>query len=1018
MGKRIFLPHLTFSFFVLSSVYSLAQKSYFQQEVNFTIHVHLDDSLHYLNASEKIEYFNHSPDTLYFLYFHLWPNAYQNNKTALAQQLRENGKLDMEFLDEKDAGKIDSLNFSSGGTSLIYQFDSKHKDICKVFLNKPLFPEGKIEIETPFRVKIPSALISRLGHIQQAYAITQWYPKPAVYDNEGWHPLPYLDQGEFYSEFGKFDVFITLPKNYVVGATGDLVNAEEELKWLNSKVVKTFEKIDKRNLFSYDNKKITDSMDFPLSSKVYKTLHYHQENVHDFAWFADKRFNVLKGEIYLPGNNKKVTCWSMFTDQNFDEWTKSIQYIKDAIYYYSFWNGDYAYQQVTAVDGTISAGGGMEYPNVTIIGQAGNDRSLETVIVHEVGHNWFYGMLGSNERKYAWMDEGINSFNELRYIRTKYPNDKLGKALGMDNGKILGINEFNQSYQYYLLYLIAARENKDQPVELNAEKYTSGNYGAIVYSKTAIVFDYLFHYLGEKKFDEIMQFYFSNFRFRHPNPHDLQKTFEYFTGNDLTWAFSDLIGTTKKLDYKIVKVKSVREKGIDILIKNTGEINSPLLLGGLKNEQLKGVIWHDGFKGKKWLNFPPGEIDKLAIDPWMCMPEINRKNNTSRIHGLFKKTKPIEIKLIGGIENPKRYSLYYFPVAAFNTYNGWMAGVYFHNSLLPEKKIQWDIVPLYGFGNKTLAGLGNVSVQLHPEKIQSLKIGSKFRRFGYDNFMVNKNYHRIENSIIIDFKKKNPRNQISHQISFHHIYINEEKLSVPTILQDAHYHKTKQDKNFAEIRYKLLNSSDKNKFTAQSTIQSGGYNNFIKESRPFVKAWIEVKYHITTNKKNNGWDLRGFAGYFMNPITNIDTRFRMNGITGNQDYTYSYLYTGRNESYSPHPQIFAETDGGFKTRMFVGQSSNYLMALNIKTPRILKYFGLFADVGTCEKSALLSNSFLFDAGINIDLLQEVINIYIPLTYSEDIKKGIEANQWNIFQRIMINIRIDKMNPKFVINNLF
>ncbi len=226
------------------TLFTHAQKVYFQQEVNYTINVTLNDKNHSLSAKEEIQYTNHSPDTLKFIYFHLWPNAYKNNSSALAKQLLLLEKTDFFFSTQEERGFIDSLNFVVDGKKTIWEYDSQHIDICKVFLPKPLAPNEKVNIKTPFYVKIPAAKFSRLGHTQQAYFMTQWYPKPAVYDNSGWHPMPYLDQGEFYSEFGNFDVSITLPENYVLAATGDRVDAEKEEDFLNKKVIETLQHFD------------------------------------------------------------------------------------------------------------------------------------------------------------------------------------------------------------------------------------------------------------------------------------------------------------------------------------------------------------------------------------------------------------------------------------------------------------------------------------------------------------------------------------------------------------------------------------------------------------------------------------------------------------------------------------------------------------------------------------------------------------------------------------------------------
>ncbi|MFM8243930.1 MAG: hypothetical protein ACKN86_14100, partial [Crocinitomicaceae bacterium] len=188
---------IVFSAISLYATFSMSQK-YWQQEVNYKINVSLDDQNHYLRGFESMEYVNNSPNVLEKLYIHLWPNAYRNRNSALAKQLYKNGQTELFFGPDSDRGWIDSLNFKSEGAMLKWDYDPEHMDICILQLAKPLRPGERITIETPFKVKIPSGEISRLGHVGQSYQITQWYPKPAVYDKNGWNAMPYLNQGEFY----------------------------------------------------------------------------------------------------------------------------------------------------------------------------------------------------------------------------------------------------------------------------------------------------------------------------------------------------------------------------------------------------------------------------------------------------------------------------------------------------------------------------------------------------------------------------------------------------------------------------------------------------------------------------------------------------------------------------------------------------------------------------------------------------------------------------------------------------
>ncbi|MFN5458406.1 MAG: M1 family metallopeptidase [Bacteroidota bacterium] len=994
---------------------------YFQQQVNYKIDVELNDKSHILNAFINIEYINNSPDTLKYIYFHFWPNAYKNNKTALAKQLRENGELKMEFLKPSDSGWIDSLNFETNGIKLKLEYDKKNIDIAKLILDKPLPPTQKITLSTPFRVKLPSARISRLGHIGQAYAITQWYPKPAVYDNKGWHPIPYLDQGEFYSEYGNFEVEITLPENYVVGATGDMVENQNELSWLELKINQTKSKIQKREelkkLIEKDKSILIDTLFFPKSSSIKKTLVFKQQNVHDFAWFADKRFNVIKDEVELPHTKNTVTCWSLFTDNNFDLWLNSPEYLKDATYYYSLWNGDYPYKQVTAVDGTISAGGGMEYPNITIIGETENEAALENVIMHEVGHNWFYGILGSNERNHAWMDEGINSFNELRYTRTKYPQGKFGEQFGISTRtKLVGLNKLKNTYQYYLLYAKGAIENKDQPIELNSEKYTESNYGAIVYSKTAVVMDYLYHYLGDTVFDKCMKEYFEKYKFKHPQPENLREIFETNTTKNLSWFFDDLINTTKKIDYSIKGIRKSKSN-LDLnkyvlKLKNKGGVNSPLVIGSLSKENNIKYYWIEGFNGRKKLEIEAKNIKEFRIDPEYYIPEKNRKNNFIKTSGILKKRKPYRIKFIGSIDNPETAEINYLPVVGYNNNNGWMAGLNLSNYFLFERKLQFDVTPLYSFGSKELAGTAKAELNFHFNKIfKTVNSSFRIRKFAFERTDIPLNFYKLDNTTSFIFKNQNPRSRIENKLIFRLAQIGTETQFYNLPDKKIDY------RSIGDLIFFHNNKQVLHPYNIQIRYQTGNPGNLIFSSETFSKISLEANFHITTDYKNNGFDVRIFAGKMLNQIDQIDTRFRMGGIYGYQDYAFDYLYFDRNAQNGINLQQFIEEEGAFKTRMFLGQSNSHLIALNLKSPKFKKFIGLFADLGTCGDDGLLNNKVLADMGINFDFFNQSICVYLPLFYSKDIKSGIVANDWSFGERIMISMRLDRLNPKSLFKGL-
>ena len=401
---------------ILFSTTNYSQTGYFQQEVDYKIRVSLNDSLHQLKGDIEITYSNNSADTLEGIYLHLWPNAYKNNTTAFAKQQLRDQVTDFYFAEEKDRGFIDELAFEVEGVEAQLEIDPKHIDIGFLSFPKALIPGATCTIQTPFRVQIPASF-SRLGHVGQSYQITQWYPKPAVYDQNGWHPMPYLDRGEFYSEFGSFEVEITLPENYIVGATG-VLQTESEKVFLNGIVSETNQYLQRLGVPASSSFE-----EFPPSSSTLKTIRYTADQVHDFAWFADKRFKVQRGEVQLK--DQKIETWVMFTQFEDFLWENALDYVNRSIQFYSDLVGPYPYPQATAVQSALSAGSGMEYPMITVIGESNSAKSLDQVITHEIGHNWFYGILAFDERENAWMDEGLNTYYEKRYMNRYYEEGEL-----------------------------------------------------------------------------------------------------------------------------------------------------------------------------------------------------------------------------------------------------------------------------------------------------------------------------------------------------------------------------------------------------------------------------------------------------------------------------------------------------------------------------------------------------------------------------------------------------------------
>jgi hypothetical protein len=366
-------------------------------------------------------------------------------------------------------------------------------------------PSQQITITTPFHVKLPFNF-SRGGYNKQSYQITQWYPKPAVYDHKGWHSMPYLNQGEFYSDFGNYDVRITVPENYVVASTGELYNEDGRvIREKNYTQLELNPEKPRKGVKSKSLNSVLKKEKFPASSAKNKTVSFKQDNVHDFAWFADKRFLVDHDTVVLS-SGKVIDVYNYYltrfkNGENYDN--PGIGFAKDAIRFYSTEVGEYPYNIVSIVEAPLSFDGGMEYPTITAIAPITIPKQFDIVIAHEIGHNWFYGLLGSNERKQPWMDEGINSFYEKKYTASKYGDQPQLEEILLHTKMI---------------------QKTDQPIATSSDSLSTLNYFTVTYQKAARWMQLLEEQYGKEVFQKKMQAYFHDWKFKHPYPEDFQKS--------------------------------------------------------------------------------------------------------------------------------------------------------------------------------------------------------------------------------------------------------------------------------------------------------------------------------------------------------------------------------------------------------------------------------------------------------------------------------------------------------------
>jgi len=921
-----------------------AQTGYWQQELQYKISVKLNDHDQSLDAFESIQYTNHSPDTLLFIWFHLWPNAFKNDRTAFSEQMLQNGDTKFYFGGRDYRGYINRLDFRVDEVSARTEDHPQDIDVIKLILPKPLPPGHSTTITTPFHVQLPE-ISSRGGHVGQSYQITQWYPKPAVYDQKGWHPMPYLDQGEFYGEFGSFDVEITVPKNYVVAATGDLQD-EKEKAWLETRNNLPETKAPKKKPQKWGAKKVTIQDQFPPSSTETKTVHYYQDRVHDFAWFADKRYLVRHGEMTLA-SGRKIELYCFFPPWQKNNWDKSLDGLRDAVQKRNEWLGEYPYTTISLVQGYST--GGMEYPTLSIIRGFDNQIDLQMTIEHEVGHNWLYGILGNNERDHPWMDEGMNTYFDNRYRKGKYsPATSSGGGLWKD---------LEEDKMDKIIYQTLIAQHLDQPIATSSTDFTAANYNYIAYTKTGDWMKGLEFSLGQKTFDSCMRAYFLKWQFKHPYPEDFKKLVDSVSGTNNDSVFN--------------------------LLQQTGSLE-------------------------------PNSKKKLKLAPFVRLNED---------------------------ADHTRY-LFLSPALGFNTYDGLMVGGLIHNYTLPTTKLQFFVAPMYATKSKDLTGMGRLSYNFYPQNVfQSIELavtGALFNQNAYTDSAgktVYLNYGRLVPQTKLVFKKRDPRSTLSHAIQLKIFLLRDQSLlfQTDTITHIETVSKKNNYSTIGSLRYIVDNQRELYPYHVEWQF----------ESAPDFGRMDLLATYFFNFKKKGGINVRFFAGKFFYYTGKTEVRqfetdryhLNMTGPKGDEDYTYSNYFLGRNEFEGLPSQQIMERDGFFKVRTDllgakVGKTDDWLSTLNftmdipdrfnplaifpIKIP--LK---IFTDIGTFNevwKKESNEPRFLYDAGVQVSLFQNMLNIYVPLFYSNVYKDYFSSHPNNNFwQRISFSIDFQNARLRKILN---
>ncbi len=578
---------------------------YWQQRVNYRIAATLDPARNEIRGRETIHYVNHSPDALPYLWFFVEQNLCAPN--SITNQLNQpplvflGTAFDFSCQGFNGGGHLESLRIAG-----IDARRTVYGTTMRVDLASPLVSGGSLDIEAVWHFNVPPQGGGRMGHDGPLYEIAQWYPRLAVYDDvHGWNHEPYIGAGEFYLEYGDFDVSLTVPSSYIVAATGELANPEQVLTPTQRTRLAAARRSETPVAIITAGEAGNVAQTRPSTSGTL-TWHFTATNVRDVAFAAGPNFRwdasgydgILIEDLYRPAATR---------------WQEVNRIGREAIKYYSEQWYRYPYSHATTIEGPIE---GMEYPMLTFTPNSPSREDLQWVIAHEFGHEWFPMVVGSNERLYPWMDEGFNTFIDL------------GNAAAYFKG-----TPYGDSIEVHPLHLYAdhAKPGEEQPLITNPTQVRDLFW--VGYQKPALMMQMLrYEVLGKDRFDAAFREYIKAWAFKHPAPADFFRMMRDESGMDLDWFWRGWIFTTSRLDQAVDSVGPKPDGGWNVHLSSRGTMIMPAEVtvtfddGTSDTRKLPVEMWNLGpsftysFPGKK-------RIVRAVIDPRQALPDVDRSNN-------------------------------------------------------------------------------------------------------------------------------------------------------------------------------------------------------------------------------------------------------------------------------------------------------------------------------------------------------------------------------------------------------
>ncbi len=925
---------------VIILVFLICNYSLWAQTNAITINAELDTVTHSLKIQQQTIYINKTGSPLTSIYLHNWANSFKDNNTPLGKRFINDYKKDFYFSDKKDRGYSKIYNITLNKQPTSFSNVKNKPDVVKVTLNKPLSNKDSVLITATYKVKIPNAKFTGYGWRKKGYHLRFWYMTPVVF-NKKWEIMSNLNMDDLYEDVNNFEINLKIPKSY----------------YLESNLYQYKYENDKTNRFYLVGSKKKDII-----------LNIHQEKIF-------KSFLTNYTEIKTDILHKKIPFKEAHKIVN-----KQVNFIEEYI-------GKHPHVEVL-VDGTTVNKNSLKelYGLPDWLKPYPKNFRWEMRFFQALTSKYLHDVLLLNPRKDYWLADGIQTFLMIEYIN-KYHKDVtlLGKYSDYWGIRNYNISKLKQNDKYLFFYQLSARKFYDQPLNTNAAALSNFNRKVINKYKAGLGLQYLQDYLGDSILKKSLREFYAVSKLRTIKSTLFDSIITNNTHKNLDWFFNDYIKTTKKIDYKITKVKtSDNNDSINVTIKNKRDIAAPVALYGVSKKNIVFKKWIDGTDSTKTITLKKGNYQKLALNYEQIYPEFNSFDNFRNINNTLI-NKPLQFRLLKDVENPYYNQIFFKPDIDYNLYDGVLLGVNLNNRHIIDRNFMISLTPYYGTKSNNFTGGFSLRYNHYFDNHTIYRIAYGVSGSNFD-YAPNLGYNTFSPYINVSFRRNSLRDVGFKYLLNRVIYVNKDTpIGEPTRESDKY--------TIANFRFV---------YSKPDVIKSTQYALNVELGNNFTKLSGDYRYREFFDD-NRSFDLRLFGGFFINNNSNGD--YFSFGLNRGTDYLFEQNLFGRSEETGIFSQQFVIADGGFKSFFKTPSFANQFILSGNSSVSIWNWVEFYNDAAIL-KSNNTSMRYYYENGIRLNFIPEIFEFYLPIYTNEGWQ--ISEPRYPAKVRFIISTSLDRI----------